>query len=83
LAVGAVVGAAAASSAAAASYGAPAVVVAPPPAPYMIGTMYAVLPAGCLYQPSAGRAYYLCNDTWFSPYYGANGTYYRVVSNPA
>ncbi len=74
LAVGAVVGAAAASNAAAASY--------PPPAPYVIGTMYAALPAGCLYQPNAGRSYYLCNNTWFSPYYGANGTYYRVVTNP-
>jgi hypothetical protein len=82
LAAGTMVGAAAASSAAAASYNA---AYAPPPPPvvgYPLGTIYAALPTGCLYQPSGGRTYYLCNNTWFSPYYGANGTYYRVVANP-
>jgi len=82
VAAGTVVGAAAASAAAA---NANAAAYAPPPPPvsaYAMGTIYAVLPAGCLYQPSGGHAYYLCSNTWFSPYYGANGTYYRVVANP-
>jgi hypothetical protein len=82
LAAGTMVGAAAASSAAAAGYAAGAAAAPPPPAPYVAGTIYAALPTGCLYEPTAGKAYYLCNNTWFSPYYGANGLYYRVVANP-
>lgn len=29
-----------------------------------------------------GNTYYLCGNTWFSPSYGANGIYYRVVPTP-
>jgi hypothetical protein len=29
-----------------------------------------------------GATYYLCGNTWFSPSYGANGVYYRVVPTP-
>jgi hypothetical protein len=71
LAVGATVGAAAAS----ASHPVYAV-------PYVMGDVYPVLPVGCVYSPYGGMAYYNCGGTWFSPYYGANGMYYRVVPVP-
>jgi hypothetical protein len=29
-----------------------------------------------------GQTYYLNGNTWFSPAYGANGIYYRVVVAP-
>jgi hypothetical protein len=29
-----------------------------------------------------GATYYVCGNTWFSPAYGANGVYYRVVPTP-
>jgi len=82
LAAGTVVGAAATSAAVANANAAAYVSPPPPPVAYPIGTIYAVLPGGCLYQPNGGRTYYLCGNTWFSPYYGANGTYYRVVASP-
>jgi hypothetical protein len=47
-----------------------------------MGDVYPVLPAGCAYSPYNGGAYYNCGGTWFSPYYGANGMYYRVVPVP-
>jgi hypothetical protein len=31
---------------------------------------------------AGGLTYYNCGGTWFSPYYGANGVYYRVVPVP-
>ncbi len=41
------------------------------------------LPAGCITPSvSGGGTYYLCGNTWFSPAYGANGIYYRVVPTP-
>ena len=70
--VGAAIGASAASSAA-----------PPPVSPYAIGTVYAVLPAGCSYAPVGGQTYYACNGVWFHPYYGANGLYYAVVPAPS
>jgi hypothetical protein len=73
LAVGAAVGAAAANAAA------PRVVYAGGYAP---GDIYAALPVGCAYAPYAGQSYYSCNGAWFSPAYGANGVYYRVVPPP-
>jgi hypothetical protein len=50
--------------------------------PYVVGDVYPALPAGCGYAPYNGAAYYNCGGTWFSPYYGANGMYYRVVPVP-
>jgi hypothetical protein len=69
VAVGAAVGAAASANAAAA-------------AAYAYGDVYAALPAGCVYAPYYGTAYYHCGFTWFSAAYGANGVYYRVVAAP-
>jgi hypothetical protein len=68
VAVGAAAGAAAANAHAAAAY-----------AP---GDVYAALPAGCGYSTFYGKAYYNCGGTWFTPAYGANGVYYRVVPPP-
>ena len=49
---------------------------------YVVGDIYAALPAGCGYSPVGGVAYYTCGGAWFSPYYGANGMYYRAVQTP-
>jgi len=38
-----------------------------------------LVPAGCPYQVVGGTNYYVCNGTWYQPYYGNNGLYYRVV----
>jgi len=51
-------------------------------ASYSIGQMVGVLPAGCITPTVQGTTYYLCGNTWFSAAYGANGTYYRVVTGP-
>jgi hypothetical protein len=78
LAVGTAVGAAAATAASAnaaaaatAAYGG-----------YIVGDTYAALPVGCAYSPMGGTVYYSCGGPWFTPYYGANGMYYRVVPPP-
>jgi hypothetical protein len=46
---------------------------------YAVGSLVAAVPSGCPYQVVAGTNYYVCNGTWFQPYYGNNGLYYRVV----
>lgn len=69
LAVGAAVGAAAASAANAQPV-------------YVMSDIYPSLPGGCVYTPAGGAAYYHCGPSWFTPYYGANGMYYRVVPGP-
>jgi hypothetical protein len=74
LAVGTAIGATAAANA--------AVAARPYSAPYVMGDVYAALPVGCAYSPYGGAAYYNCGGVWFSPYYGANGMYYRVVPVP-
>jgi hypothetical protein len=61
-------GAAAAAGVAAAAAGA-----------YALGSLVATVPAGCPYQVVNGVSYYVCDGTWFQPYYGGNGLYYRVV----
>ena len=39
-----------------------------------MGMSYAMLPGGCIKPPvSRGGTYYLCGNTWFQPFYGANG----------
>jgi hypothetical protein len=70
---GVAVGAAVATANARATYAA---------TPYAYGDVYAALPAGCGYTPYGGVAYYNCGGTIFSPAYGANGVYYRVVPPP-
>jgi hypothetical protein len=47
-----------------------------------MGAFYPTLPDGCVYRPAGGESFYVCNGTWFSPSYGANGVYYRVVPAP-
>ena len=49
---------------------------------YAMGAIYTTLPAGCVYSTVGPSNYYSCNGTWFSPSYGANGVYYRVVLPP-
>lgn len=50
---------------------------------YQMGAVYAALPSsGCAMPEVNGAMYYLCGNTWFSPAYGANGVYYRVVPTP-
>jgi hypothetical protein len=44
-----------------------------------VGSLVATVPAGCPYQVVGGTNYYVCNGTWYQPYYGNNGLYYRVV----
>jgi hypothetical protein len=46
---------------------------------YAMGTMVATLPPGCIMQYANGINYSVCSGTWFRPYYGNNGLYYRVV----
>jgi hypothetical protein len=49
---------------------------------YEMGAIYAVLPAGCISPVIEGASYFLCSNTWFSPAFGANGVFYRVISPP-
>jgi len=80
---GAAVGAAAANAANANAYAAGVVAGAAAARPvYVMNDIYPALPSGCSYSPYSGVAYYQCAGTWFSPYYGANGMYYRVVAPP-
>ena len=51
-------------------------------APYVMGALYPVLPAGCITPTVQGTTYYLCGNTWFKACYGANGIYYKVVPTP-
>jgi len=71
VAAGAVVGVAA--GAAVASAARPA---------YAMGVNYATNPAGAVVVNQAGINYYQVGNTWFRPYYGANGVYYSVVAAP-
>lgn len=51
--------------------------------PYPVGEVVVTPPpSGCGYQGYAGVNYYVCGPTWFRPYYGSNGLYYRVVAAP-
>jgi hypothetical protein len=49
---------------------------------YAMRAIYVTLPAGCTSPKVRGETYYLCGNTWFSPFYGANGVSYRVVTTP-
>jgi hypothetical protein len=77
-AAGLAVGAAASSNAYASGYAAGSAATA-----YAMGGIYPILPsAGCVTPNVSGQTYYLCGNTWFSPFYGANGISYRVVPTP-
>lgn len=53
------------------------------PAPsYAIGVNMAALPEDCLTTVVHGGTYYLCGNSWFSPFYGASAVYYQVVPAP-
>jgi hypothetical protein len=47
-----------------------------------MGAIYPTLPPGATIQTIGNATYYLYNGVWFSPSYGANGVYYRVVPTP-
>jgi membrane associated rhomboid family serine protease len=55
---------------------------AEPQSAYAMGAIVSTLPSGCVYQMMGSAAYYNCSQTWFTPSYGANGVYYRVVPAP-
>jgi hypothetical protein len=48
-------------------------------AAYAIGSTVATIPAACANQYVGGVNYFVCGGTWFQPFYGNNGVYYRVV----
>jgi len=47
-----------------------------------VGAIVAKLPPGSMSINKGGTTYYLNNNTWYKPAYGANGVYYRVVPTP-
>ncbi|MET0531467.1 MAG: hypothetical protein ABW003_24570 [Microvirga sp.] len=51
-------------------------------ASYPAGTDIAVLPAGCALTPVAAVNYYRCGPSWYRPYFGGSGLYYRAVPAP-
>ena len=61
------------------------IVTSTPAAPYLglpIGTRETVLPTGFTAVNTGGVQYYLCNNTWYRPYFGSSGPYYLVVPAP-
>ena len=60
---------------------APAVAMAATPS-FAMGYNYASLPPGASQVNVRGTAYYLSGNTWFRPFFGANGAYYQVVPAP-
>ncbi|MDM0084921.1 hypothetical protein QTI17_30430 [Variovorax sp. J31P179] len=72
VAAGAVVGVAAGAAVATANRG----------AVYPMGVSYARVPAGAVMVNRYGVDYYQVGDSWFRPFYGANGVYYTVVGAP-
>jgi hypothetical protein len=81
VAAGAAIGAAGASAASANAYAAGVAAGAAAPV-YAVGGVYPTLPGGCQATPTPSGTFYACGSTWFSPAYGANGVYYRVVPAP-
>jgi uncharacterized membrane protein len=47
---------------------------------YAIGSMVATLPPACAQQLAGSVTYYVCGGTWYQPFYGNNGVYYRIVA---
>ena len=81
-ATGAAVGAVAASASSANAYSAGYAAGVTAGATYVMGAIYPAPPAGAVVRTVGGATYYVYNGTWFSPSYGANGVYYRVVPAP-
>jgi hypothetical protein len=81
MATGAAIASANSSAAAANAYAA-GVATGAAGSTYAIGQIVAAVPTGCTTPVVQGQTYYLCGNTWFSPAYGANGVYYRVVTTP-
>jgi hypothetical protein len=82
LAAGAAIGSANTAAATSSAYSAGYAAGSAANPTYVMGAIYATLPAGCAAPTISGTTYYLCGNTWFKPYYGANGVYYRVVPTP-
>ncbi len=61
-------------------WGAPAMATA-----YAIGSTVVTPPPtpDCQHETVVGVHYYVCGRTWFRPYVGNNGLYYKVVTQPA
>jgi len=49
---------------------------------YPMGVSYARVPEGAVMVNRFGVDYYHVGDSWFRPFYGANGVYYTVVGAP-
>jgi hypothetical protein len=81
-AIGAAASSAAATNASADAYSAGYAAGATAATTYAMGAIYPTLPTGYVVQTVGGKTYYVYNGTWFSPYFGANGVYYRVVPAP-
>lgn len=47
-----------------------------------VGSQSAMLPAGSQARTVNGAIYYQNGDTWYKPYFAANGVYYEVVPSP-
>ncbi len=58
----------------------PAPVVVAPALPS--GSVYSSLPAGAEAVSINGVQYYVAQGVYYRPYFGSNGVYYEVVSNP-
>jgi hypothetical protein len=61
-------------------YYAPPPIVVPPTAP--VGSIYYSLPPGAQSANINGTQYYVLGSTYYRPYFGNNGVYYEVVTNP-
>lgn len=81
VAAGAAVASANASAASANAYAA-GVAAGAAAVTYSMGQVVAVIPASCGTAVVQAQTYYICGNTWFSPSYGANGVFYRVVPVP-
>ncbi|WP_199309831.1 hypothetical protein [Synechocystis sp. FACHB-383] len=49
---------------------------------YVMGAICPTLPPRAAIRTIGNATYYLYNGVWFSPAYGANGVYYRVIPAP-
>ena len=48
-----------------------------------LGAQVTTLPPGSQGRSVGGAQLYQCGDTWYKPYFGANGVYYEVVPPPS
>jgi opacity protein-like surface antigen len=58
----------------------PAAAPAPPPRkPYVIGSTYDSLPAGCMKMIEGGDSYYYCDGEWYQQVSGGRSATYKAV----